>query len=36
MMQKMALKDKNKLTTQINGKFNDIRSVDENKNKVSL
>jgi hypothetical protein len=29
-MQKVALKDK-KVRTQINGKFNDISSADENK-----
>jgi hypothetical protein len=29
--QKVALKDKIKLRTQINGKFNDISSADENK-----
>jgi hypothetical protein len=33
--QKVAIKDK-KLTTQINGIFNDISSVDENKKKISL
>jgi hypothetical protein len=29
--QNVALKDKRKLRTQINGKFNDISSADENK-----
>jgi hypothetical protein len=29
--QKIALKDKKKLRTQINGTFNDIDSADENK-----
>jgi hypothetical protein len=31
MKQKMALKDKKKLRKQINGKFNNIGSADENK-----
>jgi hypothetical protein len=30
MKQKMALNDKKKLRKQINGKFNDIGSADEN------
>jgi hypothetical protein len=29
--QKVALKDKNKIRKQINKKFNDINSADENK-----
>jgi hypothetical protein len=29
--QKIATKDKKKLRTQINGKFNDVGSADENK-----
>jgi hypothetical protein len=29
--QKVALEDKNKLRTQINGKFKEISSADENK-----
>jgi hypothetical protein len=29
--QNVALRDKKKLRTKINGKFNDISSVDENK-----
>jgi hypothetical protein len=31
MKQKVALKGKRKTRTQINGKFNDISSADENK-----
>jgi hypothetical protein len=31
MKQKIAIKNKKKLRTQINGKFNDIGSADENK-----
>jgi hypothetical protein len=29
--QKVALKDKKKLRTQVNGQFNDVSSADENK-----
>jgi hypothetical protein len=34
--QKIGLKDKRKLRTQINGRFNDEGSADENKLKISL
>jgi hypothetical protein len=34
--QKVALKEKKKPRTQINGKFNDISSADENKKKMTV
>jgi hypothetical protein len=34
--QKVALKTKRELRTQVNGKFNDMNSADENKYKISM